>query len=478
MSGARGRLAVSFRTRVTAALIGALLLVLGLSHLLVYRSARDAQFSQLRNHLMTIAQTASLLVDGDVLASVPPSREAVHSDAYRSVASKLRKVRELNPSIRFIYTLRRTEDPLELAFIVDLDPEPAKGSQRTGTAYPGDRYDATGFPEMLNGFEGPAADRRLVEDAWGVALSGYAPVRDSMGRAVAVLGVDMDAGDVRQAQEEAARKSLHVVVIGALLSLLAGFVIGGRLARRVSRLTEGVEAVSEGDLSRRVPEDGRDEIGALGTAFNRMTASLEESHRKLEAHFCNVIEALVRMLEAKDKYTQGHSERVGLYAQRIAVQMGLPAREAELIRRAGELHDIGKLAVHEHVLNKIEPLTAEEWEMIRRHPVTGYETLKSLGLDSIIMTSVHLHHERPDGTGYPGRLSGDQMGLYAQIIAVADAYDAMTTNRSYRKSRDRRPALEELRRCAGTQFNPAVVEALVRVFEEGDRFHQRQEGRT
>lgn len=459
----------SFRTRLTAAIIACLLLVLGLSHLLIYQSASDAQFNQLRNQLMTVAQTASVLIDGDSLAAIPLNKGGMNTAEYRQIAARLKKVRELNPSIRYIYTLRRTPEPGRLQFVVDLDPEQVKSSGRTGTAYPGDLYNAAEFPEMFEGFLRAAADRALAEDAWGVALSGYAPIRDSMGRSVAVLGVDMDAGDVRRAQESAASKFRHVMLIGILLSFLLAFLLAGSMTRRVGQLLSGVRAVAEGDLTRRVPTHGRDEIAELGSAFNQMTASLAESREKLDAHFCNVIEALVRMLETKDKYTQGHSERVGVYAKKIALRMGLSDREAELMRRAGEMHDIGKLAVHDRVLNKVEPLTDEEWEMIRRHPVTGYETLKHIGLDDIILSSIHLHHERPDGCGYPKKIEGDGMGLYAQIVSVADAYDAMTTTRSYRKSMTRTDALEELRRHAGKQFNPDVVEALVKVFEEGSR---------
>jgi putative nucleotidyltransferase with HDIG domain len=460
----------SFRTKVMAAIVAALLLVLALSHLLIYRSASQAQFDQLRSQLMILAQTASLLVDADALERIPDAREGARTPEYVDIYSRLKRVRELNPSIRYIYTLKPSDVPGHLKFAVDLDPDPEDHRHRGTTAYPGDLYDAREFPEMFKAFAGPAADRELVEDAWGVALSGYAPVRNAAGKAVAILGVDMDARDVRDAQRRAVREARRVLVIGVLVSLLIGALLARSLTGRVTRLIEGTRGLSSGDLSVRVKVGGRDEIADLGRSFNEMAAALFESRAKIEAYFCNVMEALVRMLEAKDKYTQGHSERVGVYAKKIALKLGFPEKEADLLRRAGELHDIGKLAVHEHVLNKVEPLTDAEWEMIRRHPVTGYETLKTLGLDEIIMNSIRSHHERVDGTGYPRRLGGDQAGIHAQIVAVADAYDAMTTTRPYRKAMDRRAAMEELRRSAGTQFNGDVVEALIRALEEDLRF--------
>ena len=192
-----------------------------------------------------------------------------------------------------------------------------------------------------------------------------------------------------------------------------------------------------------------------------MAASLFESRKTLEEYFFRMVQSLVRILEAKDRYTQGHSERVGLYAQQIALKMGISEDQADLLRKAGELHDIGKLAVHDHILNKAGALTADEWEIIRRHPVTGAEALKPVCFPEIIMTSIYSHHERPDGQGYPQQLQGDQISIFAQIIAVADAYDAMTTNRPYRQAMDKKSALEELRRHVGTQFHADVVWAFV-----------------
>ncbi len=137
-----------------------------------------------------------------------------------------------------------------------------------------------------------------------------------------------------------------------------------------------------------------------------------------------------------------------------------------MLRKAGELHDIGKLAVHEHILTKEGKLTEEEWEMIRRHPVIGAEALKPVCFNEIIMTSIRYHHERPDGTGYPEKLKQNEISLFAQIIAVADAYDAMTTNRPYRKAMDKRSAVDEIKKNSGSQFNPAVAEAFVRILQE------------
>ena len=136
-----------------------------------------------------------------------------------------------------------------------------------------------------------------------------------------------------------------------------------------------------------------------------------------------------------------------------------------MLRKAGELNDIGKLAVHESILTKEGSLNEEEWEIIRQHPVIGAEALKPICFNEIIMASVHSHHERHDGKGYPQKLKGDEISIFAHIISVADAYDAMTTTRPYRKAIDKKAAAES-KKYAGTKFHPAVAEAFGLVLEE------------
>ena len=460
------RLIFSFRAKVTAVAVLALLLVMGLSDFFIYRFSLDTQFQQLRQQLVVIAQTASLLVEGDTLMRIPLDRSGMQSPEYRAVFGRLEKIRELNPSIKYIYTLRKTEKQDLWQFVVDLDPELKAHGKKDITAYPGDKYSPVRFPEMMRGFDTPSADQRLMEDEWGVTLSGYAPIRDRSGTAVAILGVDMDAHDVYRVQRKIHRAALWVLLVGILLSTVLGISLSRRMTARIHTLIEGTRSLSAGDLEHRVEVKGHDEIRELSAAFNQMAAALLESRKELEGYFYRVVQSLVRMLEAKDKYTQGHSERVGVYAQQIALKMGLPAGQADMLRKAGELHDIGKLAVHEQILNKKDKLTEEEWEIIRRHPVIGAEALKPLCFNEVVMASIRSHHERYDGTGYPQKLKGDDISLFAQIIAVADAYDAMTTTRPYRKAMDRESAIDEIRKHSGTQFHPTVVEAFIGVLEK------------
>jgi diguanylate cyclase (GGDEF)-like protein len=169
--------------------------------------------------------------------------------------------------------------------------------------------------------------------------------------------------------------------------------------------------------------------------------------------------SLAKAVDARDAYTGSHSERVGELAARIAVRMDADPAQVELIRLAGSLHDLGKLAIPEEILRKPAPLTEAERLVLERHPQIGFRMLESLGVDPVAEWVLH-HHERWDGAGYPDGVYGDQIPLGARIIFVADAYDAMTTDRVYRPRLSQGDALAELQRCAGTQFDPDVVAAF------------------
>jgi len=169
--------------------------------------------------------------------------------------------------------------------------------------------------------------------------------------------------------------------------------------------------------------------------------------------------SLAKAVDARDVYTGSHSERVGELSARIARRLGIDEPQIELTRLAGSLHDLGKLAIPEEILRKPSALNESERLVLQRHPQIGYRMLESLGVEPIAEWVLH-HHERWDGGGYPDRLRGEEIPLGARIIFVADAFDAMTSERVYRKPLSDRDAVSELERCAGSQFDPAIVGAF------------------
>ncbi|MFD9406615.1 HD-GYP domain-containing protein [Streptomyces sp. NPDC059989] len=182
-------------------------------------------------------------------------------------------------------------------------------------------------------------------------------------------------------------------------------------------------------------------------------------HRERAAHQAT-IRALVQAVDIKDRYTRGHSERVGQASAMIARELGMAEDRLEVVRIAGILHDVGKLGVPTRLLRKDGPLTPEERRIIELHPEYGHEMVRGIGFLGEARSAILHHHERVDGSGYPYGLTGDQIPVLARVVAVADAFDAMTSTRSYSRARPVAVALAELERCAGAQFDPAMVGAL------------------
>ncbi|MFE9837260.1 HD-GYP domain-containing protein [Streptomyces sp. NPDC005551] len=184
-------------------------------------------------------------------------------------------------------------------------------------------------------------------------------------------------------------------------------------------------------------------------------------HREQAAHQAT-IRALVQAVDIKDGYTRGHSERVGQASMMIARELGMDDERVEGLRFAGILHDVGKLGVPTRLLRKDGPLTPQERRIIELHPEYGHEMVRGIGFLDEARSAILHHHERLDGSGYPYGLAGRQIPEFARVVAVADAFDAMTSTRSYRRARPVPAALEELENCAGAQFDPRMVTALVR----------------
>jgi putative two-component system response regulator len=174
----------------------------------------------------------------------------------------------------------------------------------------------------------------------------------------------------------------------------------------------------------------------------------------------SVVAALAGALAAKDPITELHCQRMAGLAARLGRRLGLAAEEREALEYGAVLHDVGKIGVPEAILRKQGPLTPDEWTILRRHPETGAEICRPLGLSQWLMPVIRHHHERWDGTGYPDRLRGEQIPLGARVIALVDAYDSITHDRPYRRGRSSEDALEELRSQAGHQFDPALTPLL------------------
>ncbi|MBO8138864.1 MAG: HD domain-containing protein, partial [Desulfotomaculum sp.] len=210
------------------------------------------------------------------------------------------------------------------------------------------------------------------------------------------------------------------------------------------------------------------EVGYLSIIASQVGLAIENAqlYESLREYYMNVVNALAAALEAKDKYTQGHSLRVALLAKDVAKEMGLSDNDQEMVYIGGLLHDIGKVGVREYILLKTSKLTPEEEKEIQTHPRVGAKILEPANLPQEVVEAVLYHHEDYDGGGYPEGIAGEKIPLLARIIRVVDSYDAMNSDRPYRKAFSQEWVIEELSRCSGKQFDPAVVEAMKKLLEQ------------
>jgi HD-GYP domain-containing protein (c-di-GMP phosphodiesterase class II) len=205
----------------------------------------------------------------------------------------------------------------------------------------------------------------------------------------------------------------------------------------------------------------------LETLAHQVAIAVENAklYEHLRTQFMETVTAMATAIEAKDRYTGGHTKRVALFSTLIAKHMGMSKEEIEEVRLSAILHDIGKIGIDDKVLKKQAPLEKDEWEHMKQHPEMGYKILSQVKSMKKITAGMRLHHERPDGLGYPLGLKGDEIPVIASIISVADTFDAMTSTRPYRKGMDYEVAYEEIVKHRGTQFDEKVVDAFVKAFK-------------
>ncbi len=212
----------------------------------------------------------------------------------------------------------------------------------------------------------------------------------------------------------------------------------------------------------------------LNRLHNDMAREIKMQTEKLSRAYIQIVQALAASVDAKDRYTHGHSSRVAAYSREIARRAGLSEAEQDSIYMMGLLHDVGKIGIQDAIINKTGRLTDEEYAEIKTHPVVGYEILRNIEDYPELMVGARWHHERYDGGGYPDGLAGDDIPEVARIIAVADTYDAMTSNRSYRKALSQEVVRAEIENCKGSQFDPRFADVMLEMIDEDTSFSMRE----
>ena len=260
-------------------------------------------------------------------------------------------------------------------------------------------------------------------------------------------------------------------VFGAAMAavLLVGYILAQQITAPIQRLVQAARSVASGDLEARSAVSSNDEIGILARSFDQMAESLQEYTRRLRRQHISTVKALTSAIDARDPYTLGHSVRVGQLAMMLGRHVRLDEKVLGELEIGGYLHDIGKIGVRDAVLLKPGALSEHERELIEKHPIVGTNILEPVELSDEAREFVRSHHEKLDGSGYPDGRRAENLGIVARIAAVSDMYDALTSDRPYRKGMTVQETMEILWSEAGPLLDPRIVSALEAILPEWER---------
>ena len=268
---------------------------------------------------------------------------------------------------------------------------------------------------------------------------------------------------------ELRRQTVLWVSAGLVLAVGIGVATAQGISRPIRAFADKALAISRGDFKGAIAARSMNEIGQLADTFNHMTRQLDLYDRNMRELFLATIKSLAAAIDAKDPYTRGHSERVAIFSVAIARELGLDERALERVQIAALLHDVGKIGIEDAVLRKPDRLTDAEFSIIKRHPAMGASIMAPIRQLKDIIPGMRHHHEALDGTGYPDGLAGGEIPLMARIIAVADTFDAMTSDRLYQKAMEDDFVIKTLTRLSGTRYDPKAVQAFIKAHPKLDR---------
>ncbi|MGB8523016.1 MAG: HD domain-containing phosphohydrolase [Candidatus Acidiferrales bacterium] len=284
----------------------------------------------------------------------------------------------------------------------------------------------------------------------------------------------LDEARIDAGVHELTAQALRFVVVVTLVALIFGYLFAVGITRPIRGLVFSVRAISRAEFHERVEVRGAAEVAELAETFNHMAGDIEQYVERLKQAaaenrdlFLGSIRMLAAAIDEKDPYTRGHSGRVAKYSMIIGEYLELNAQDLDNLRISALLHDVGKIGVDDRVLKKPGKLDEEEFAIMKQHPVKGANIMRPVAQLKNMLPGIELHHERMDGAGYPYGLPGDQIPMMARIIAVADTFDAMTTNRPYQSAMELEFALERIRSLAISKFDPVVVKALESAIADG-----------
>ena len=383
-----------------------------------------------REHIIeSTARMAAARIDADMVDTWLADGK---DEAYSTTAAELENILHNTPYLQYLYVYQIREDGCHVVFDFDsVDEESGeliKGSA-LGDVIEFDESWETLIPSLLAGDEIETKERK---DTYGWLLTRYEPVKDESGRCVCYVGADLSMQGLQN----------YITGYVTLIPIIAVVFLAGCILVSM-RLYVGTRRA------------------------DRMDALIAQQARDKELTR-EIIEAFAKVVDLKDSYTKGHSFRVAHYTDLLARELGCDEQTIENYHNIALMHDIGKVGIPDSILNKPGKLTDEEFALIKSHTSRGYDVLETISLMPEIAIGARSHHERPDGRGYPQGLKGDELPLVAQIIGVADCFDAMYSNRPYRSRMNFDRVVTIIKEVSGTQLSAKVVDAFLRLVEKGE----------
>lgn len=323
-------------------------------------------------------------------------------------------------------------------------------------------------PELVSGVMERQSIESLVRNL-SVANIDYVeivgPLEARGGADMALIGTSLPQAFLVQPSQTTRVQVFGLALVAVVFVIGAGIFVANRITRPLEGVVKASEAVAKGNLTVKLNASGNDELSTLASAFNNMVTALEHSNRELMEAYDTTLAGWSKALELRDEETEGHTQRVTDMTVRLARRMGLDGDDLVQIKRGALLHDIGKMGIPDGILNKPGPLTEEQWDVMRKHTIYAYQMLSPIAYLKPALAIPCCHHERWDGNGYPLGWRGQDIPLPARIFAVVDVWDALSSDRPYRKAWPKERVLEHLESHKGVHFDPMVVDEFLRMIQ-------------